>query len=118
MTICYAYDFLKSMLVQFLPIFFCMINLLNKSIFCNKTISNDQLTINNLRELNSRLASEITELTKENTEVPELKKKFAKVEAKNTKIKTENAEISEFKKKFAEIEAKNIKAQRCNKTKH
>ncbi|KAF0513109.1 zinc finger bed domain-containing protein 1-like [Gigaspora margarita] len=72
-------------------------------------MSNDQLTINTLRELNSRLVSEITELRKENTKILELKKKFVEVEAENTKVKTENAEISELKKKFAEIEAKNIK---------
>ncbi|CAG8615412.1 8371_t:CDS:1, partial [Diversispora eburnea] len=40
-------------------------------------MSNDQLTINTLRELNSRFASEITELRKENAEIPELRKKFS-----------------------------------------
>jgi hypothetical protein len=44
-------------------------------------MSSDQLTTNILRELNSRLASEITELRKENAEIPELRKKISKVEA-------------------------------------
>ncbi|CAI2191595.1 680_t:CDS:2, partial [Funneliformis geosporum] len=53
-------------------------------------MSNDQLTINTLRELNSRLASEITELRKENAEIPELRKKFSEVEAENNELKAEN----------------------------
>ncbi|CAG8625068.1 3677_t:CDS:1, partial [Diversispora eburnea] len=51
---------------------------------------NDQLTINTLRKLNSRLASEITELRKENAEILELRKKFAEVEAENIELKAEN----------------------------
>ncbi|RHZ81458.1 hypothetical protein Glove_120g145 [Diversispora epigaea] len=50
-------------------------------------MSNDQLTINSLRELNSRLASEITELRKENAEIPELRKNFPKLRPRTSSIK-------------------------------
>ncbi|RHZ84837.1 hypothetical protein Glove_74g171 [Diversispora epigaea] len=72
---------------------------------------NDQLTINTLRELNSRLAFEITELRKENVEIPELKKKFSKVEAENIKLKAENVKLKqaleEHKSRFMKLEQNN-----------
>ncbi|CAG8565187.1 19302_t:CDS:2 [Cetraspora pellucida] len=54
---------------------------------------NNQLTINILRELNSRLAFKITELRKENVEIPELRKNFSKswkLEQKQSKTNEKN----------------------------
>ncbi|RHZ84365.1 hypothetical protein Glove_82g23 [Diversispora epigaea] len=71
-------------------------------------MTNDQVTINTLRELNSRLASEITELRKENAEIPELRKKFSEVEAENIELKTENVKLKqaleEHESRFAKLE--------------
>ncbi|RHZ53800.1 hypothetical protein Glove_437g25 [Diversispora epigaea] len=52
-----------------------------------------QYTIDSLRELNIKLVSDIAELRKENAEIPELRKKFAKVEAENIKLKQDKEEI-------------------------
>ncbi|RHZ81473.1 hypothetical protein Glove_120g238 [Diversispora epigaea] len=60
-------------------------------------MSNDQLTINTLRELNSRLASEITELRKEN----------ADIKAENVKLKQALEEYAVLKIRFEELEKKN-----------
>ncbi|CAG8580445.1 7664_t:CDS:2 [Gigaspora rosea] len=59
-------------------------------------MSNDQLTINTLRELNARLASEITELRKENAEIPELRKKLSEVEVENIELKAENVKLNKL----------------------
>ncbi|CAG8514136.1 12107_t:CDS:2 [Ambispora gerdemannii] len=55
-------------------------------------MSNDQLTIKTLRKLNSRLASEITELRKENAEIPELRKKFSE-EIDQSSVNTTSTEM-------------------------
>ncbi|CAG8700841.1 2325_t:CDS:1, partial [Cetraspora pellucida] len=60
-------------------------------------MSNDQLTINTLRELNSRLALQIDELRKENTEV----------KAENTRLKQAIEENVMLKIRFEELEKKN-----------
>ncbi|RIB01831.1 hypothetical protein C2G38_2293790 [Gigaspora rosea] len=59
-------------------------------------MSNDQLTINTLRELNARLASEITELRKENAEISELRKKLSEVEVENIELKAENESENQY----------------------
>ncbi|RHZ84225.1 hypothetical protein Glove_84g177 [Diversispora epigaea] len=51
------------------------------------------LQTNDFFQLNSRLASEITELRKENAEISELRKKFSEVEAENIKLKAENVKL-------------------------
>jgi predicted nuclease with TOPRIM domain len=66
-----------------------------------------------LRELNAKLLAEITELRKENTEIPKLREKFAEVETENARLKqiikgnarrdTENAEL---KSRVGELEAR------------
>src|ERR1044072_3722131 len=77
--------------MMILPHFFIYANeLLNYSILYKKLLSNMQ-SIDSLRELNSKLLAEITELTKENAKISELKK--------------ENAKIPDLKRKFAEIES-------------
>ncbi|CAG8475171.1 6843_t:CDS:2 [Cetraspora pellucida] len=58
---------------------------------------NDQLTINTLRELNSRLALQIDELRKKNTEV----------KAENTRLKQAIEENVILKIRFKELEKKN-----------
>ena len=69
--------------MRILPRFFIYTNeLLNYSILYKKLLSNMQ-SIDSLRELNSKLLTEIAELRKENAEIPELKEKllkFAEVE--------------------------------------
>ncbi|KAF0561131.1 zinc finger bed domain-containing protein 1-like [Gigaspora margarita] len=75
-------------------------------------MSNDQLTINTLRELNSRLASEITELRKENAEISELRKKFSKVEAENIELKAEKVKL---KQALKEHESKFVKLEQNDK---
>ncbi|RHZ74198.1 hypothetical protein Glove_227g120 [Diversispora epigaea] len=71
-------------------------------------MSNDQLTINTLKELNSRFVSEITKLRKENVEILELKKKFSKVEAENIKLRVENVKLKqaleEYEFRFVKLE--------------
>ena len=42
-----------------------------------------------LRELNAKLLAEITELRKENTEIPKLREKFAEVEAEKVELRRE-----------------------------
>ncbi|RHZ78665.1 hypothetical protein Glove_158g77 [Diversispora epigaea] len=75
-------------------------------------MSNDQLTINILRELNSRLASEITELRKENAEIPILRKNFSEVEAENNKLKAENVKL---KQALEEHESRFVKLEQNDK---
>ncbi|RHZ72313.1 hypothetical protein Glove_243g8 [Diversispora epigaea] len=75
-------------------------------------MSNDQLTINTLRELNSRFASEITELRKENAEIPEFRKKFSEVEAENIKLKAENIKL---KQALEERESRFVKLEQNDK---
>ncbi|RHZ60196.1 hypothetical protein Glove_357g43 [Diversispora epigaea] len=83
-------------------------------------MTNDQLTINTLRELNSRLASEITELRKENAEISELRKKFSEVEAENNELKAENndkdtaVENAELKARVAKLEQKQSQTDEKN----
>jgi len=53
-------------------------------------MSTAQITMDSLRELNTKLLAEISELRKENTEIPELREKllrFAEVEAENARLK-------------------------------
>ncbi|CAG8641958.1 245_t:CDS:2, partial [Ambispora gerdemannii] len=50
-----------------------------------------QFAIEALRELNSKLTSQIVELRKENAEISELRKKFSEAEAKNIELKAENS---------------------------
>ncbi|CAG8560545.1 7955_t:CDS:2 [Ambispora gerdemannii] len=52
--------------------------------------SKDSSKIDSLKELNSKLLAEITNLRKENAEIPELRKKFSEVEAENNELKAEN----------------------------
>ncbi|RHZ44804.1 hypothetical protein Glove_709g69 [Diversispora epigaea] len=68
-----------------------------------KTMENAQVTIDSLRELNSKLAADISEL----------RKKFVEVEAENIEIKVENTKLkqaieenTELKTMFEELEKK------------
>ena len=73
-------------------------------------------SIDSLRELNAKLLAEITELRKENTEIPELREKFlkfAEVEAENARLKQiieenarRDAENAELKSRVGELEAR------------
>ncbi|CAG8443799.1 4821_t:CDS:1 [Cetraspora pellucida] len=60
-------------------------------------MADSQTTIASLRELNSKLTVEITEL----------RKKYAKIEAENTKLKQIMEENTEFKTRFEEQDRKN-----------
>jgi hypothetical protein len=46
-------------------------------------------SIDSLRKLNAKLLAEITELRKENTEIPKLREKFAEVEAEKVELRRE-----------------------------
>ncbi|CAG8681590.1 24934_t:CDS:1 [Cetraspora pellucida] len=80
-------------------------------------MENAQYTINSLKELNLKLASEITKLRKENAEIPELRKEkdllmariieleqSAKESAENTKLR--DAEINELRSRVSKLEQK------------
>ncbi|CAG8605953.1 4652_t:CDS:1 [Diversispora eburnea] len=70
-----------------------------------------QFTIDSLRELNIKLVSDIAELRKENAEIPELRKKFAKVEAENVKLRQAIEENTKRDAKVEELEQKNIELE-------
>src|ERR1044072_5424516 len=73
-------------------------------------------SIGSLRELNAKLLVEITELRKENAEIPELREKllrFAEVEAENARLKQiieenarRDAENAELKSRVGELEVR------------
>ncbi|RHZ46240.1 hypothetical protein Glove_628g18 [Diversispora epigaea] len=71
-------------------------------------MENTQSKINLLEEQNSKLLAEITNLKKENAEIPELRKKFAEVEAENAKVKAENTKLKqtleEHESRFTKLE--------------
>ncbi|RHZ82618.1 hypothetical protein Glove_107g7 [Diversispora epigaea] len=66
-----------------------------------------QSAIDSLRELNSKLTSQIVELREENAEIPELRKKYTEVEAENVKLRRVIEENTELKTRFEELEKKN-----------
>src|SRR3954449_3413924 len=73
--------------------------LLNYSILFKKLLSNMQ-SIDSLRELNSKLLAEITELRNvnaelkdKNAEIPDLKRKFAEIESEKVELKARIAEL-------------------------
>ncbi|CAG8462440.1 5155_t:CDS:2, partial [Paraglomus occultum] len=64
-------------------------------------------SIDSLRELNAKLLAEITELRKENAEIPELREKLLKFEAENGELKAINVEIliPDLRRKISEFDA-------------
>ncbi|GET03338.1 hypothetical protein GLOIN_2v1495260 [Rhizophagus clarus] len=58
-----------------------------------------------LKELNAKLLTEITELRKENAEIPKLREKSLKFEAENGELKAINAEIPDLKRKISKFDA-------------
>src|SRR2546423_5813868 len=96
--------------MRILPRFFIYATeLLNYSILYKKLLSNMQST-DSLRELNAKLLVEITELRKENAEIPELREKllkFAEVEAEKVKLRRElEAKNDELYKTIADFSSK------------
>src|SRR3954447_13572785 len=73
-------------------------------------MSTAQITMDSLRELNTKLLAEISELRKENTEIPELREKllkFAEVEAEKIKLRRElKAKTDELEKTIADYSVK------------
>ncbi|RIB07433.1 hypothetical protein C2G38_2214457 [Gigaspora rosea] len=59
-----------------------------------------------------RLASEITELRKENAKIPELRKKFSKVETENIELKTKNVKLKQI---LEEHESRFVKLEQNDK---
>ncbi|KAF0512561.1 hypothetical protein F8M41_017978 [Gigaspora margarita] len=91
-----------------------------------KIFENAQYTINSLKELNLKLASEITKLRKENAEIPELRRKkdllmariieleqSAKENTKNAKLRDAelNAKIEQTAKENAKLKARVAKLE-------
>src|SRR5438874_13490930 len=69
-------------------------------------------SIDSLRELNAKLLAEITELRKENAEIPELREKLLKFEAENGELKAINAEIPDLRRKISEFNAERAELKR------
>ncbi|GBB87907.1 hypothetical protein RclHR1_01440022 [Rhizophagus clarus] len=69
-------------------------------------------SIDSLRELNAKLLAEITELRKENAEIPELREKLLKFEAENGELKVVNAEIPDLRRKISEFDAERAELKR------
>ena len=69
-------------------------------------------SIGSLRELNAKLLAEITELRKENAEIPELREKLLKFEAENGELKAVNAEIPDLRRKISEFDAERAELKR------
>ncbi|PKY14267.1 hypothetical protein RhiirB3_519470 [Rhizophagus irregularis] len=79
--------------MKILPRFFIYANeLLNNSILYKKLLSNMQ-SIESLGELNAKLLAENDELKDKNTEIPELRRKFAEIETERAKLKVRIAEL-------------------------
>src|SRR3954464_6027923 len=72
-------------------------------------MSTAQITMDSLRELNTKLLAEISELRKGNTEIPELREKllkFAEVEAEKMELRRElKARTDELEKAIANSSA-------------